>query len=68
VALGDWIRKIFSSDQREEEAVEREEYGTPDRTEEELQQEGFPSFAGVEGADAAEEELEEFKAPPDPAP
>jgi hypothetical protein len=68
VARGDWIRKIFSSDPREEETAEREEYGTPDRTEEELEQEGFPSFAGVEGAEAAREELEEFKAPSDPAP
>lgn len=66
MARGDWIRRIFGA--REEEAAEREEYGTPNHTEHELEQEGFPSFAGVEGAEAAEEELDEFKAPPDPAP
>jgi hypothetical protein len=66
--VGNWFRRLFSSSERGDEAAEREEYGIPDREEEELEREGFPSFAGTEGAEAAEEELTEFEPPRDPAP
>jgi hypothetical protein len=68
VGLGNWIRRLFSPSGAEEEAAEREEYGVPDRGEAELERDGLGSFAGSEAAQAAEEELGEFKAPPDPAP
>ena len=63
----DWLRRLFTSDDREEEAAEREEYGLPPRNE--LDRPGqYESFAGAEGVQVAEDELDEFKAPPDPAP
>jgi hypothetical protein len=63
-----WIRRLFSSSGREDEAAEREEYGLPDRGEAELGRGRSGSFAGAEGAEVAADELDEFKAPPDPAP
>jgi hypothetical protein len=68
VGLGDWIRRLFSSNEAEEEAVEREEYGLPDRRDRETERGRLGSFAGSEAADAADDELDEFKAPRDPAP
>jgi hypothetical protein len=63
-----WLRRLFSSTSPEEEAVEREEYGLPDRGDDERRRFGFGSLAGEEASEAAEDELDEFKAPPDPAP
>jgi hypothetical protein len=68
VGLGNWIRRLFSSGRADDEAAEREEYGLPDRGELELERDRLGSFAGAEAAQAADEELDEFKAPPDPAP
>jgi hypothetical protein len=68
VGFADWIRKVFSSGGADDEAAEREEYGLPDRGEVELEREGLRSFAGSEGVEAAQDELDEFEAPPDPAP
>jgi hypothetical protein len=50
--------------------AEREEYGVPEPDEVERARETtFGSFyAGAEGAEAAEEELDELKPPTDPAP
>jgi hypothetical protein len=68
VGFGKWFRRLFTSTGRDDEAAEREEYGSPDRGSVELQREGLGSFAGNEAAGAAEEELEEFKPPRDQAP
>ena len=63
----DWLRRLFTSGDREEEAAEREEYGLPPRND--LQRPGqYESFAGAEAVQVAEDELDEFKAPGDPAP
>lgn len=68
VRFGDWVRRLFSSSGTDDEAAEREEYGLPDRGESELERDRLGPFAGSEGAEAAEAELDEFKPPPDPAP
>jgi hypothetical protein len=68
VGIGDWIRRLFSSSPAEDQAAEREEYGLPARDEIEHERTRLGSFAGAEAAEAAEEELGEFKAPRDPAP
>ena len=66
--IGSWLRRLFSANGPEDEAAEREEYGTPDRAQKELGRDRFGSFAEGEGAQAAQQELEEFKPPRDPAP
>jgi len=58
----------LSANRSEDEAAEREEYGIPDRGQMELERDRYGSFAEGEGTRAAEEELEEFKPPRDPAP
>ena len=68
MGFGDWIRKLFSSNEAEEEAAEREEYGAPDRVDRETQRGRLGSFAGAEASEAADDELDELKAPRDPAP
>ncbi len=68
MGLGNRLRRLFSSSRADDEAAEREEYGLPDRGEAGLERDGLGSFAGSEATEAAEEELDEFKAPPDPAP
>ena len=68
VGFGDWIRRVFSSSEGEEEAAEHEEYGVPDRVDRETEIGRLGSFAGAEATEAAEDELDEFKAPRDPAP
>jgi hypothetical protein len=62
------MRRLFSSAGRDDEAAEREEYGVPDRGQAELERDRRGPFAVSEGAQAAEEELAEFKPPPDQAP
>jgi len=62
-----WIRRLFSSSGTENEAVEREEYGLPDRGELELERDKRGPFAQSEAAEAAAAELDEFKASRDPA-
>jgi hypothetical protein len=61
------VSGIFSSGRTGDEAAEREEYGRPDRGEAELQRDRSCAFAGAEAA-RAEDELDELKAPRDPAP
>jgi hypothetical protein len=68
MGFGDWIRRIFSANDAEEEAAEREEYGLPDRVDRETQRGRLGSFAGAEAAEAADQELDDLKAPRDPAP
>jgi hypothetical protein len=63
-----WVRRLFFSTGVEDEAAERGEYGIPDQAQMELERDRFGSFAEGEGTRAAEEELEEFKPPRDPAP
>lgn len=62
---GNWIRRLFSAGSAEDEAAEREEYGAPEGPESEPER---SFFAGYEAEEAAEEELDEFKPPADPAP
>ena len=66
--FGDWVRRLFSSSESDDEAAEREEYGLAERGESELERERLAPLAASEGAEAAEAELDQFKAPPDPAP
>jgi hypothetical protein len=68
VGIGSWLRRLLSATGSEDEAAEREEYGTPDRGQMELERDRFGSFAEGEGARAAEEELEDLKPPRDLAP
>ena len=67
VGVGNWIRSLFSSSRPDEEAAERE-YGLPDRDELALERDRSGPFAESEAAEAASAELDEFKAPRDPAP
>ena len=67
VGVGKFIRSLFSPGSAEEEAAVREEYGALDR-EHERDPAGFGSFADGEAAEAAADELDEFKTPRDPAP
>jgi hypothetical protein len=63
----DWLRRLFTSGDREAEAAEREEYGLPPH--DDLDRPGqYESFAGAEAVEVAKDELDEFKAPSDPAP
>jgi hypothetical protein len=68
VGFGNWIRRLFSSAGLDDEAAEREDFGTPDRGDAELERDRFGSFAETEGTRAAEDELEEFEPPRDEAP
>ena len=65
--VGNWIRKLFSSSETDDEAAEREEYGLRDRGELELERDKRGPFEQSEAAEAAAAELDEFKAPRDPA-
>lgn len=66
-AVIDWLRRLFTSGDREAEAAEREEYGLPPH--DDLDRPGqYESFAGAEAVEVAKDELDEFKAPSDPAP
>jgi hypothetical protein len=62
------IRSWFSSSGGEDEVAAREEYGTADRGEAELDRDLSGSFAEREGAELAKDELDELEPPPDPAP
>jgi hypothetical protein len=68
VGVGSWFRRLFSSSGPDDEAAEREEYGVPDRGEQELQRDRGGAFAESESAEAAEAALDQFQAPRDPAP
>jgi hypothetical protein len=68
MSLGQRVRRLFSSTSREDETAEREEYGVSDRGEIEFEEARGGNFAGFEGVEAADEELEELERPPDPAP
>jgi hypothetical protein len=68
VSIGSWLRRVFSATGSDDEAAERAEYGTPDHGQTELDRDRFGSFAESEGAQVAEQELEEFERPRDPAP
>jgi len=67
MGVGNWIRRLFSSG-ADDEAAQREEYGLPDRGETEIERDKSAPFAQSEAAEAAENELDELKAPRDPAP
>ena len=68
---GAWFRRLFrGSPSPEDEAAEREEYGSPDRGEADLERvdRGFVGFPSGEASEVAEADLEEFKPPRDPSP
>jgi hypothetical protein len=67
VGFGQWIRGIFSNIGPDDEAAEREEYNLPDPGEADLER-NIGAYPSIEGTEAAEAELDDFKAPPDPAP
>jgi hypothetical protein len=63
------LRQFFDTSSREVEVAEREEYGDdPDRGEEALERASLSSFAGTDAGRVAEDELDELRPPPDPAP
>jgi hypothetical protein len=62
------IRSWFSSFGAGDEAADREEFGIPDRGEAELDRDLSGSFAEREGAELAQDELDELRPPRDPAP
>ena len=68
VGLGNWIRGLFTSSSADDEAAQREEYGVADRGEHESERTRLGTFADAEAEEAAEGELDELKAPRDPAP
>src|SRR6188472_4073339 len=68
VGIASWLRRLFSATEPEDEAAKRDEYGTSDRGQMKLERDRFGSFAEGEGTRAAEDELEEFEPPRDPAP
>jgi hypothetical protein len=69
VMLGRWLRRLFSSESANDEVADLEEYGLTNREQRQRGASGFGSFAaGAEEAEAADEELNAFKPPPDPAP
>jgi hypothetical protein len=63
VGVLDRIRSWFSSSGAEDEAAAREEYGTADRGEAELDRDLSGSFAEREGAELAKDELDELEPP-----
>ena len=69
MSLGDRLRRLFASGDRDEEAAEREEYGLRDRGEADLERARLSSrYPSSEGAEAAEDELDSLERPPDPNP
>jgi hypothetical protein len=68
MAFADWIRRVFARVRPGEDAAEREEFGLPDRDARDLEQRSRGGLPGAEGAQAAEDALSEFEAPPDPDP
>ncbi|HET7649010.1 MAG TPA: hypothetical protein VFK17_10590 [Gaiellaceae bacterium] len=68
MSLLDRLRSLLSPGSGEEAAAEREEYGLPDEGEAELRTAGGPEYAGMETERLAEDDLDELKPPPDPAP
>ena len=60
----EWIRSISSSPTLDDEAAVREEYGLPEREEDEFQRDQPSSFSGI-GESTAEAELDDHQPPPD---
>jgi hypothetical protein len=67
IGLQSWIRGLFSP-ARDDEAAEREEYGTPDSGERDLMGDRLRGRYGGGAADAAEADLESFEPPRDANP
>jgi len=65
VGFAQWLRNIFSSGELDDEAALREEYGLPDRAEDEFQRDRLSSFTGA-GESTVEEELADHQPPSDP--
>jgi hypothetical protein len=68
MSIMDRLRQLFSPGSGEEAAAEREEYGTSSAGDEQLRAAGGPGHAGLETEQLAEDDLDELKRPPDPAP
>jgi hypothetical protein len=66
--MGLWDRLKSFGSSRDDEAAEREEFGGPDRGEAELRSPERSARYGSPAAQVAEDDLEEFEAPKDPAP
>jgi hypothetical protein len=60
MAVTDWFRRLFSPSP-DDESAEGEAPGS-------VVAGGVSGFAGLEDAQAAEDDLEQFEQPPDPAP
>lgn len=54
-----WLRSVFSSPELDEEAAVREEYGLPEREEDEFQRDQPSSFSGI-GESTAEAEVDDL--------
>jgi hypothetical protein len=65
MTLRTWIRSRFSSDDGEDEAAKREEYGLPA---DEPARPPTGQFASEETSEAVNAELADFEPPQDPAP
>lgn len=63
-----WIKRVFRADRADEEAAEHEEFGFPDRGEQELRWGRLSGRYTAGAVEAAEDELDAFKPPPDPNP
>jgi hypothetical protein len=71
MGLGNWMRRLFGSGvSRDDEEAEREEYGSRDRGEADLERldQGSLSFPAGQAAEVAEGDLQDFEAPRDPNP
>ena len=71
MGLGSWMRRLFGSGvSRDDEGAEREEYGSSDRGEADLEllDQGSLSSPAGQAAEVAEGDLQEFKALRDPSP
>ena len=71
MGLGSWMRRHFGSGvSRNDEEAEREEYGSSDRGEADLEllDRGSLSSPAGQAAEVAEGDLHEFEPPRDPSP
>jgi hypothetical protein len=65
MAVREWIRRLFLSTSRDDEAALREEYHPPERPEADVRQ---ATLHRSPGGEAGEDDLETLRRPPDPDP
>jgi hypothetical protein len=68
MSLRTLMERLFSGRQRDDEAAEREEYHLPDSREPDLERGRVSEGQGSDGIEAAGDDLESFRPPPDAAP